>query len=615
MSVASRIFRRPAYVLSAIALVAAALARPLSAAPSFGEIERMEQPDGSQVDVRTFGDEFYLRVEGLDGYTLVRDPKTLYICYAALNADGSAWLSTGVAYQGGVDKPATSPSFAGPGMRQGLDLNPAARARLRAAARASLGLDGETQAGPGALGKIAVENQPVDSVVKVTGVIILVDFPDVKSNFSKDQIDSLANQPGYSLNGNNGSVRDYWLAVSHGKYEYQLTVSEFYTAKNTKAYYDRAGGYAGGQELIKETVQAMYARGFDFTKFTTNSNGSVRGLNILYAGASGKVWGQGIWPHRASISTVTVGAAKVSGYMMTSIGTTGMTIGTFCHESGHLLFGWPDLYDYDSDSRGTGGYCLMSAQDYKNPQPPNAWFRSGQGWEQLIDLKAATNGLVSVPSNGRALYKYMNPSNTKEGFVIENIAKKGRWTRLPDDGLLVWHVDEGGNNSWQDRTSARHYRVSVVQADGKFDLEQDVNGGGANDLFHFGNNAALSSTSIPDDKWWNGSVSGLDIYNVSPVKDTMTFQLRGVPVSVAGDLPARAGMLVSGRRARLDLARPGHVRVTAAFPDGRRKVVADRPMEAGANLFDLRALPAGAYTLIADGEGFRSAAAAVLLEP
>lgn len=572
----------------------------------------MEQPDGSQVDVKVFGDEFYLRVESLDGFPLTRDPKTNAICYAALNADASAWISTGAVYGNG-----TAPSLSGPGMRPGSDLNPAAREAIRIAARQSAGVDAapalEPLMAPRPLAKSAAE----DTVKKVVGVIILVEFPDARATVTKRGIDSLANLPGYALNGNNGSIRDYWLSVSHGMLDYSLVVTEYYLAKNNKSYYDRAGGYAGGQEMIKEVLAALEARGFDFSTLTTSSSKTVRAINIMYAGSSGKVWGQGIWPHRGSIATMTYDGVKVSGYMMTSVGTT-PTIGTFCHESGHLIMGWPDLYDYDSDSRGTGTFCLMSGQVSKNPQPPNPWFRAGAGWEPMLDLKKATNGIIMMPSNGRANYKYGNPATTKEAYVIENVAKKGRWANLPDDGLLIWHVDSAGNNSWQDMTAARHYRVAVVQADGKSDLEKNVNGGGANDLFHLGNNTAFSSSTVPAAKWWSGTDAGLDIFNISAVKDTMTFQLRGVPVTgVAGSSPspARAGLAVAGRTARFTLPGSGNVRVTAASADGRVRVLAEGAMSAGAHALALNAMPAGAYVFSVTGPGFSAVARAAVLEP
>lgn len=316
-------------------------------------------------------------------------------------------------------------------------------------------------------------------------------------------------------------------------------------------------------------MQGLEAKGYDFSKLTTSATGTVRGVNVLFAGASGKVWAQGIWAHRGIISTMSFDGVKVSGYMLASIGNA-LTIGTFIHESGHLIFGWPDLYDYDSDSRGAGSYCLMSGQHAKNPQPPNAHFRVGQGWEPMLDLKTVSQGLVMAPSNGRANYRFANPANAKESFVIETIARKGRWANMPDDGLMIWHVDDGGNNSWQERTPSKHYRVSVVQADGKFDLERNVNGGGANDLFHSGNNAAFTAQTAPDSKWWNGSESGLNVTDISVVKDTMTFHIQGLTVRLAGRSgdaralgihggPGKAGYgwRMDGRRVPLPAQRAG----------------------------------------------------------
>ncbi len=46
-------------------------------------------------------------------------------------------------------------------------------------------------------------------------------------------------------------------------------------------------------------------------------------------------------------------------YQITNMGSA-LTLGTFCHENGHMLMGWPDLYDYGYDSTGAGVFCLMA---------------------------------------------------------------------------------------------------------------------------------------------------------------------------------------------------------------------------------------------------------------
>jgi len=53
-----------------------------SASLSNGKICHLSQPDGTNVTVKLYGDEFYVRMEGLDGYTLTYDGNTKFICYA-----------------------------------------------------------------------------------------------------------------------------------------------------------------------------------------------------------------------------------------------------------------------------------------------------------------------------------------------------------------------------------------------------------------------------------------------------------------------------------------------------------------------------------------------------
>jgi hypothetical protein len=40
------------------------------AAPYWGELQKFKQPDGTWVDVKLYGDEYYIRGEGLDGLHL-----------------------------------------------------------------------------------------------------------------------------------------------------------------------------------------------------------------------------------------------------------------------------------------------------------------------------------------------------------------------------------------------------------------------------------------------------------------------------------------------------------------------------------------------------------------
>ena len=71
----------------------------LLAAPHRGKICKLRQPDGAKVTVRVWGDEYYQRVESLDGYTLIRDAEG-WISYAELSEDAREFVSTGVIFYG-----------------------------------------------------------------------------------------------------------------------------------------------------------------------------------------------------------------------------------------------------------------------------------------------------------------------------------------------------------------------------------------------------------------------------------------------------------------------------------------------------------------------------------
>ena len=60
-------------------------------------------------------------------------------------------------------------------------------------------------------------------------------------------------------------------------------------------------------------------------------------------------------------------------YQMSNIGKQ-LSLATICHENGHLLFGYPDLYDYTGKTAGCGTYSLMSyISNEKNPVPTDPY--------------------------------------------------------------------------------------------------------------------------------------------------------------------------------------------------------------------------------------------------
>jgi M6 family metalloprotease-like protein len=493
------------------------LQRLVLAAPYQGELFRLKQPDGSHVPVRVWGDEFHQRVESLDGYTLVRDPQTRWICYAQLSTDQAQLIPTDIIYGGAS---AASEDLDIP---KHIDLNlQAIREKID---QTRLQLLPE-QAPP------AISTQDVTASEAQTGPVLgltlLIEFSDDPATISKTEIQNYLNQAEYSNYSNNGSVRDYFYDVSGGLLVYTNHVTDYYTAQHDKAYYTDESVEIGvrASELIHEALNALDGQGFNFSTLSIDSGNRIRAINAFYAGYVDNAWAEGLWPHMGYLDPV-FGADSVASryYQITAIGDE-LSLRTFCHENGHMLFRWPDLYDYGHDSRGIGNYGLMaSGANSKNPVPPNPSFRADAGWETIIDITYILPGTVfSHTANSFRTYRYSHPTETEEYFLIESRINTGRNAALPDEGLLIWHIDESrDDNDDQQMTASQHYRVSVEQADGNFDLENNVNGGDQWDLFHDGHTTIFDDDSIPDAKWWSGADSDLLIHSISAVGPTMTF--------------------------------------------------------------------------------------------
>jgi M6 family metalloprotease-like protein len=359
------------------------------------------------------------------------------------------------------------------------------------------------------------------------GLCLLIDFSDAPATISREEVERFCNQTGYNGFGNHGSVSDFFLENSIGRCRYTNIVVPYYRALHPKTYYtDRTIPQPRrAYELMNEALAFHKAQGFDFSPLTVDSQGFVYAMNVYYAGPVTNNWAEGLWPHSHHLATAVQlrPGTKAYDYQFTAIGSE-LELGTFCHENGHMLCDYPDLYDYGYESSGVGGYCLMCAGNNvseKNPIAISAYLKRLSGWARnvttithgaTITLEAGTNDFAIYSRGGR------------EYFLIENRRRTGRDAALPDEGLAIWHVDEEGDNSHEQMTSGSHYELSLEQADGLFQLERQRNQiGDAGDLFA-GPQARFGDGTLPDSKWWNGTSSNLRIEQISAAGQSITFK-------------------------------------------------------------------------------------------
>ena len=110
-----------------------------------------------------------------------------------------------------------------------------------------------------------------------------------------------------------------------------------------------------------------------------------------------------------------------------------------------------------------------------HPTPINLYFKEVSGWANITDLSSSQYLETALPTTGNVGYRFTNPSNSQEHFIVENRGDGDIWAEYaPDKGILIWHVDEAvsGNNN-QEMTPSLHYQVSLEQQDGQFDLENN----------------------------------------------------------------------------------------------------------------------------------------------
>lgn len=483
-------------------------------------------PDGTTIRVRGSGDQHYAVFETLDGYTVVKDADTGFYKYARLSDDKNDLVPTHMRV--------------GEGDPRTLGVQPHIRIRRESARqKAMMSPLNQGQKRRWEIRREQKKSQtrtmmpttysealPTGAVTvgNYVGLCILVRFPDVADTISQAEVTNFCNTPGYAGFGNSGSVRDYFFDTSKGKLTYTNAVTQYYTAANNRSYYtDPTIGYGiRARELIVEALNWLKAQGFNFGQLTSDSGGFVYALNVFYAGPVVNNWAQGLWPHSSGLAAPfdAGGGKKLSDYQITNIGSE-LTLRTFCHENGHMICDYPDLYDYGYESYGVGNYCLMCfGGNDKNPVQVCAYLKNEAGWAtKAVAIAPGITASLNAANNEFYIYE----KSATEYFIIENRQQAGRDTFLPDAGLAIFHVDENGNNSNEQMTPAQHYECSLEQSDNRFDLEKGVNFGDAEDLFSSPSNTAFSDTTGPDAKWWDGSNSGLNVTAISASGLTMTF--------------------------------------------------------------------------------------------
>ncbi|KAK0621003.1 immune inhibitor A peptidase M6-domain-containing protein [Immersiella caudata] len=310
-----------------------------------------------------------------------------------------------------------------------------------------------------------------------------------------------------------GSVTEYYEEVSGGRVSITGSIFGPYILPETAEYYSRDGW--GFRNAAKSTApenpntQTMAGHALDallkdkpsidLGPFDNNgrAQGTVDAFIVVHAGIGGEIDGSNpkrdIWSVKWDLKKQrTVGKSNTKVYGFLTI-PEDAKVGVSAHEIGHLVFGWPDLYDNSQRTRGVGKWCLMSGGTWGSiqgteegtvPCHPSAWCKVQQGWVDLQASKGVKAVLLS-DVKGAAVVKGIKASasskadntgvvyrlwtngdaNSKEYFLIESRKRYGFDRSLPGEGLLVWHIDD--NVEENDFSKSDHLKVTLLNADFK----------------------------------------------------------------------------------------------------------------------------------------------------
>jgi len=507
----------------------------------FGERIVLKQDDGSEVTLVVTGDEFHAEYETLEGYAAVYDATLGKYCYGELAA--GAIVSTGL------------PVTKSPPVGIPRHLQESGEVRAARFARRFNELRPQ-EVVPFTDGFSALAFAPNNGLLNgrrvsnghVLGLTIMVEFDDVAASVARDDVDAMLNADTFTLNGNFSSVRQYFRTVSSGKLDYENRVVGPVKLSNKKQHYEST-------LLVREALEAAIDQ-FDINlaDFVSRDDGVIDAINFMYAGRT--VYGingdnnnpSQLWPHNSRTTLrfdTPAGPVETHFYQLSSMGRqrVDLTIGTFCHESGHLLCRFPDMYDYgnrDGDfakSLGIGPYCLMGSGNHnghgKTPSPVCGYLRDLVGWaDHEVILNGAQTFSAKHADYGTVM-KYLTVRNN-EYFVIENRTNLGLDEHLGSSGLAIFHCDTEGSNEFQTGTASQHYQCALLQADGRRDLEQNVTGNLAGDLYGEIAGVAVDSQTNPATRMWDGSDSGLKISDTSAPGDEISFRVGDPPPAPSG---------------------------------------------------------------------------------
>lgn len=327
--------------------------------------------------------------------------------------------------------------------------------------------------------------------------VVLVQYSDVKFTVEDAHraFDRHFNAENYTAEGGRGSVRDYFVAQSMGKYSPSFDVLGVVTLPESRSYYGRNSGAnvdVNVHEMVRQAVSLAESNGADFSKYRT-VGGDIPVVGIVYAGVGEHSSDEddAVWAMFTPCE-INTGGGTISSFLVTNelfYNSSKDTyeidgIGVFCHEFSHFL-GLPDFYNTNSrtDIFGLSFWSIMDYGQYwadgKIPVGYTAYERAFMGWLDIDTLETQKQlcSLNALGSESQNAYYIFNDNDVmrNEYYILENRQPSTWFPTKLGSGMLVFHVDYS-YSAWENNevnNIASRQRMTIIPADGTL-VKEDV---------------------------------------------------------------------------------------------------------------------------------------------
>jgi M6 family metalloprotease-like protein len=510
-----------------------------SVCPAMNETITISQVDGSSLTIHGVGNNLLSYTETEDGYTLLPNGNGIYE-YVIVDKSGLIKPS-GVKANNFNQRNKTENTFLAQILPH-LHYAPKQAEQLilihRGFSNEVLNKTSTSQAG----------NYPSTGKRKI--LMLLIQFPGLKSKYPDSSFNNMMNLQGYK---GTGSFNNYYFQNSYTKLNMEVDVFGWYTADTSYLHYGNQNTDAAARQLVVEAVNAAHTAGVDFSKYDNDGDSIVDGIMVVHSGYGAEEGGrtQYIWSHHSYLGnkSVTYNNVKIDRYTIQPEVRGRVQrmagIGVFCHEFGHML-GLPDMYDTKGSSEGDGEYELMAGGAWlnkeKTPSSLSAFSKIWLGWVNPKIITDSGKYLLKAAAADSTIYKTLTPVQG-EYYLLENRQPNGYDAALPAKGLAIWHVDEKIMNSaspeWAYNSvnnNISHPGLALMQADGKNDLEKGVNRGDSGDFYPGSTvDSSFGDNTLPNAKSYSGRNSGISISTIKQLADSsIIFGFSALPGAIAG---------------------------------------------------------------------------------